>query len=73
MNSRACVYLDLKDRESGNSRTLLRICGPTTTLGSLQQDAETCAKFGEVLEGFRIFFEDPIADPKKVQHIVAER
>ena len=72
MNSRACVYIDYRDTDSGNSRALLRICGPTTTIASLQQDAETCAKFGEVLEGFRIFLEDPIANPKKAEPIVVE-
>ena len=71
MSSRACVYLDLYDEEN-NQRPLLRICGPTTTLGELQRDADICSKYGERLGGIRVFFEDPIVNPKEEKLVISE-
>lgn len=71
MSSRACVYLDMRN-EDGDTRTLLRICGPNTTIGSLQHDAEICARYEEFLGGIRVFFEDPLVDPKQEKRIVVE-
>lgn len=71
MSSRACVYLDFHDEEN-NQRPLLRICGPTTTLGELQRDADICSKYGERLGGIRVFFEDPITNPKKEKPTISK-
>ena len=71
--NRACVYLDMRTQgEEVRERCILRICGPNTTLGELQADAETCAAYGEILAGIRIYYEDPLRDPKEVKRVLCE-
>ncbi len=71
MPTRACVYLDLED-ENGETRTVLRICGPSETIGGLQTTAETCFDYGEKLIGVRVYYEDPIKTKKQSEPIIIE-